>query len=159
MTADGLLRRRTGPHDARQRAHGLAAAARECRTVGGPGLGEDAEIPTGTGIGGDLKYFEGLPLSAVQDASCRATFADYLANGVPTGLLTVAERDSYHLFLLMRTLMDAVAIKGRLQLLDIDASGKSDPTTELTHRQDGVEGYKKRAREIAAEMQKASNAG
>jgi len=123
------------------------------------GLGEDAEIPTGTGIGGDLKYFEGLPLSAVQDASCRATFADYLANGVPTGLLTVAERDSYHLFLLMRTLMDAVAIKGRLQLLDIDASGKSDPTTELTYRQDGVEGYKKRAREIAAEMQKASNAG
>lgn len=119
-------------------------------------LGEDANIPTGTGIGGDLKYFEGLPLSAVQDASCRATAADYLANGVPTALVNVAERDPYHLFLLMRTLMDAVAIKGRLQLLDIDPSGKSDPAKELTYLQDGVEGYKKRARVIAAEMQKAA---
>lgn len=117
-------------------------------------LGKDVEIPTGTGIGGDLKYFEGLPLSAVQDASCRATASDYLANGVPTAILSVAKRDPYHLFLLMRTLMDAVAIKGRLQLLDIDPAGKSDPPTELTYRQDGVEGYKIGARKNAAEMQK-----
>ena len=118
-------------------------------------LGEDAEIPTGTGIGGDLKYFEGLPLSAVQDASCRATASDYNNNGVPTALLNVAERDPYHLFLLMRTLMDAVAIKGRLQLLDIDAAGKSDPPHELTYLQDGVEGYKIGTRENAARLQKA----
>ncbi len=116
-------------------------------------LGEDAPIPMGTGIGGDLKYFEGLPLSAVQDASCRATASDYLSNGVPTAILTVADRDPFNLFLMMRTLMDAVAIKGRLQLLDIAPAGKSDPTTELTYRQDGVEGYKIGTRKNAAGMQ------
>jgi glucose-6-phosphate isomerase len=118
-------------------------------------LGPDALIPTGTGIGGDLKYFEGLPLSAVQDASCRATAADYLSNGVPTAALSIARRDGYHLFLLMRTLMDAVAVKGRLQNLDINEQGVRDPATELTYRQDGVEGYKIGTRQYAAEMQKA----
>lgn len=118
-------------------------------------LGRDVDVPTGTGIGGDLKFFEGLPLAAVQQASGHATVQDYLANGVPTATVTVGKRDSYHLFYLMRTFMDAVAVKGRLQLLDIDAAGKPDPTTELSYRQDGVEGYKIRARENAAEMQKS----
>ncbi len=118
-------------------------------------LGHDTTIPTGTGIGGDLKFFEGLPLSAVQDASCRATYADYLGNGVPTAMLTVSKRDTYHLFLFMRTLMDAVAIKGKLQWLDIGENGLPDPATELTYRQDGVEGYKIKARKNAEEMQKA----
>lgn len=118
-------------------------------------LGPDALLPTGTGIGGDLHYFEGLPLSAVQDASCRATAADYLSNGVPTATLSIARRDGYHLFLLMRTLMDAVAVKGRLQNLDINEQGVRDPATELTYRQDGVEGYKIGTRRYAAEMQKA----
>lgn len=117
-------------------------------------LGPDTVIPTGTGIGGDLKYFEGLPLSAVQDASCRATASNYLENGVPTAVLTCARRDPYHLFLLTRTLMDAVAIKGRLQDLALDANGNFNPTTELTYLQDGVEGYKIGTRQNAAEMQK-----
>jgi glucose-6-phosphate isomerase len=116
-------------------------------------FGPDAEIPRGTGIGGDLKFFEGLPLSAVQDASCRATADDYLANGVPTATLTVAQRDAYHLFLLMRTLMDAVAIKGCLQDLAITPEGKVDPAEDLTYRQDGVEGYKIRTRKNAEAMQ------
>ena len=120
-------------------------------------LGRDISIPRGTGIAGDLRFFEGLPMTAVQDASCRATIADDIANGVPAASLNVAARDEYHLFLLMRTLMDAVAIKGRLQYLDIAASGESDPTTELTYRQDGVEGYKARTRENAAHMQKAAD--
>src|SRR5438270_5086600 len=85
-------------------------------------LGRDANIPRNTGIGGDLKFFEGLPMSAVQDASCRASAADYLANGVPAARLNAARRDGYHLFLLMRTLMDAVAIKGRLQYLEMDGN-------------------------------------
>jgi hypothetical protein len=54
----------------------------------------------------------------------------------------------------MRTLMDAVAIKGRLQYLDINENGVSGPPTELTYQQDGVEGYKKGTRKNAAEMQK-----
>ncbi len=117
-------------------------------------LGPDLTLPTKTGIGGDLKSFEGLPMAAVQDASCRATSADYLDNGVPAAMLNVARRDPYHLFLLMRTLMDAVAVKGRLQYLNIDDQGQPDPTTELTYRQDGVEGYKNGTRANAEEMQR-----
>ncbi len=118
-------------------------------------LGSDARIPTGTGIAGDLKFFEGLPLSAVQDASCRATAADYLSNGVPTATLDIARRDEYHLFLSMRTLMDAVAIKGRLQNLHIDSEGKPNPESDLTYQQPGVEGYKIGTRDNAQSMQKA----
>jgi glucose-6-phosphate isomerase len=117
-------------------------------------LGPDVNIPKDTGIGGDLKFFEGLPMSAVQSASCKATAEDYLANGVPTVSVHVAKRDTYNQFLLMRTLMDAVAIKGRLQYLDINENGVSGPPTELTYQQDGVEGYKKGTRKNAAEMQK-----
>ena len=117
-------------------------------------LGADVQIPKGTGIGGDLKAFEGLQSSDVQDASCRATAADYLANGVPTATLTVAKRDEFHLFLLMRILMDAVAIKGRLQNLHIDAQGNPNPAFDLTYQQDGVEGYKIGTRENAKSMQR-----
>jgi len=137
---NGILR---GPHDK------LAMLIRWAD------LGPDMTIPSGTGIGGDLKFFEGLPMTAVQDASCRASASDYLANGVPTATLDVDKRDERHLFLLMRTLMDAVAIKGKLQLLDIAPSGLPDPTQELTYRQDGVEGYKTGTRKNAEEMQKS----
>ncbi len=116
-------------------------------------LGEDATIPIGSGVGGDLKYFEGLPLSAIQDASCLATCEDYLKNGVPTALLNVPKRDERNLFLLMRTLMDAVAVKGRLQNLALNNAGETDPCNELTYLQDGVEGYKIGTRQKAAEMQ------
>jgi glucose-6-phosphate isomerase len=117
-------------------------------------LGPDAVVPEDTGIGGDLRYFEGLPLTHVQSASCHATAADFIDNGVSTATLTVARRDEYHLFLLMRTLMDAVAIKGRLQNLHVDADGAIRPDADLTYRQDGVEGYKVGTRKNAAEMQR-----
>ena len=52
-------------------------------------------------------------MSAVQDASCRASAADYLANGVPAARLNAARRDGYHLFLLMRTLMDELSCERR----------------------------------------------
>jgi glucose-6-phosphate isomerase len=117
-------------------------------------LGGDARIPQDTGIGGDLKFFEGLPLSAVQDASCMATYADYLANGVSTAVLNIARRDPWHLFLVMRVLMDAVAVKGRLQNLAVDVLGMTNPNTDLTYLQGGVEGYKIGTRKNAAEMQK-----
>jgi glucose-6-phosphate isomerase len=116
-------------------------------------LGPDVNVPTGTGIGGDLKYFEGLPLAKVQDASCQATVDDYLANGVPTAIVTIGKRDAYCFFRLMRTFMDAVAVKGRLQLLQIDEAGRPNAEKDLTYLQHGVEGYKIRAREKAAEMQ------
>jgi len=122
-------------------------------------LGPDAVVPMGSGIGGDLQHFEGLPLSAVQDASCQATAADYLANGVPTATLTVPRRDAPGLFLLMRTLMDAVAVKGRLQGLAVTPEGATDPAADLTYRQDGVEGYKIGTRDIAARMQRAQARG
>jgi glucose-6-phosphate isomerase len=114
--------------------------------------GANLEIPRGTGVGGDLATFEGLTYSNVQDASCRATVADYLANGIPTATLTLAKRDPFRLFLVMRTLMDAVAFKGRLQHLHVRADGASNPATELTYLQHGVEGYKARTRELAAAM-------
>jgi hypothetical protein len=72
---------------------------------------------------------------------------------VPTATLHVANRDPYHLFLLMRTLMDAVAVKGRLQYLDIAPNGQPDAGSDLTYRQDGVEGYKVGTRKNAEKMQ------
>lgn len=116
-------------------------------------LGSPATIPAGSQIGGDLQFFEGLPMQAVQDASCQATMADYLANGVPAASLTMARRDAYHLFLLMRTLMDAVAVKGRLQNLAVNERGATDAASDLTYRQDGVEGYKAGTRANAQRMQ------
>lgn len=115
-------------------------------------LGPDLTIPEGSGIGGDLAAFEGLRMTQAQTASMQGTFDDYTANGLACATLEIARRDGYHLFLLMRTLMDAVAIKGRLQLLDIDTDGNSHPEHDLTYYQDGVEGYKKRTRDNAIKM-------
>jgi len=113
-------------------------------------LGPDLTIPTGSGIGGDLAAFEGLKMTQVQTASWQGTFDDYSANGLSCAVLKLAKRDGYHLFLVMRTLMDAVAIKGRLQLLHIDVDGQF--RRELTYQQDGVEGYKNRTRDNALKM-------
>jgi glucose-6-phosphate isomerase len=115
-------------------------------------LGPDLTIPTGTGVGGDLAAFEGLKMTQVQTASWQGTFDDYTANGLACVTLRLARRDGYHLFLVMRTLMDAVAIKGRLQNLQIDTDGLPHPEHDLTYQQDGVEGYKKRTRENAQKM-------
>lgn len=119
-------------------------------------LGPDLTIPTGTGIGGDLSAFEGLKMTQVQTASWQGTFDDYTANGLACAALRLAKRDGYHLFLVMRTLMDAVAIKGRLQLLHIDVNGKPNPESDLTYQQFGVEGYKQRTRENAQKMKKTT---
>lgn len=115
-------------------------------------LGPDLTIPTGSGIGGDLAAFEGLKMTQVQTASWQGTFDDYTANGLACVTLRLAKRDGYHLFLLMRTLMDMVAIKGRLQLLHIGTDGQPHYERELTYQQDGVEGYKQRTRENAQKM-------
>ncbi|HEV2473177.1 MAG TPA: hypothetical protein VGS41_10960 [Chthonomonadales bacterium] len=115
-------------------------------------LGDDLVIPTGSDIGGDLAAFEGLRMTQVQTASWQGTFDDYAANGLSCVTLELANRDGYHLFLLMRTLMDTVAIKGRMQNLQIDVDGLPHPEHDLTYQQDGVEGYKKRTRENAEKM-------
>lgn len=115
-------------------------------------LGEDLTIPSGSGIKGDLAAFEGLKMTQVQTASWLGTFEDYAANGLACAALKIAKRDGAHLFMLMRVLMDAVAIKGRLQLLHIDDDGKPNPPKDLTYQQDGVEGYKNRTRDNALKM-------
>ncbi len=115
-------------------------------------LGADLTVPTGSGIKGDLSAFEGLTMTQVQTASWKGTFDDYTANGLACCALKIAKRDDYHLFLLMRILMDAVAIKGRLQLLHIGNDGKPNPAKDLTYQQDGVEGYKNRTRDNALLM-------
>ena len=116
-------------------------------------LGEDLEIPTGTGIGGDLQSFEGLKLSQVQMASYLGTAGDLAENGVPHLTLKLGCRDTAHLFALFRVLMDTVAVLGKLHELDRAEDGSIQPTNELTYLQHGVEGYKNRTREQAKQMQ------
>ncbi len=117
-------------------------------------MGEDLTIPTGSGISGDLSAFEGLTMTQVQTASWQGTFEDYTDNGLACVTLQIAKRDAYHLFLLMRVLMDTVAIKGRLQRLEIGVDGQPDLENELTYLQHGVEGYKIRTRDNALKMRK-----
>ncbi len=117
-------------------------------------LGENLTIPTGSGISGDLAAFEGMTMTQVQTASWRGTFEDYTDNGLACVALELPTRDAYHLFLLMRVLMDAVAVKGRLQNLHIAPNGLPNLEKDLTYQQDGVEGYKIRTRENALKMRK-----
>jgi glucose-6-phosphate isomerase len=116
-------------------------------------LGEDLTIPRDTGIGGELAAFEGLKMSQVQAASRQGTQEDLTANGVPNMTLKVGKRDATHLFGLFRVLMDAIAVKGKLQNLDRFDDGSIDPSQELTYLQHGVEGYKNRTRAQALKMQ------
>lgn len=115
-------------------------------------LGPGATIPSGTGIQGELESFEGLGMADVQHASCRATVADYLENGVSTATISCGVRSGACLFALMRVLMDAVALKGRLQGLHVGADDAITPGGDLTYLQHGVEGYKVRTRRNAEEM-------
>jgi len=118
-------------------------------------LGKDLTIPTGTEVGGEMDALEGLSMSQVQMASYRGTAEDLTANGVPNVTLRVARRDERSLGCLLRTLMDTVAVKGRLQRLHISESDTVDYANEKTYLQDGVEGYKERTRRFAQEMKKA----
>ena len=115
-------------------------------------LGPDLMIPGDTGIGGEMEAFERLGMSRVQAASLAGTQQDVTANGVPNVTLRVARRDTVNLFCLFRVLMDAIAVKGKLQCLDVSDDGAIDPTQELTYLQHGVEGYKQRTREAAKAM-------
>ncbi len=95
----------------------------------------------------ELERFAGLSLNEIQDAAWHSTAEDFTADGIPNVTLSVGRRDAKHLFCLMRVLMDAVAVKGRLQGLYLDDGFAADYARELTYRQDGVEGYKRRMRE------------
>lgn len=120
--------------------------------LGWDDLGEDLAIPGDTGIGGEMEAFERLGMAQVQTASLQGTMDDLTANGVPNLILKIGKRDAVHLFALFRILMDAIAIKGKLQNLDVSDAHVIDPSQELTYLQHGVEGYKKRTREQASKM-------
>ena len=114
-------------------------------------LGDDVNVPKDTGIGGELADFEGLSLSQIQTASYRGTAMSFTENGVPNATLILPKRDIGNVCHLMRTLMDTVAVKGRLQGLHLDGT-EFALERELTYRQDAVEDYKRRTREIARRM-------
>ena len=99
-----------------------------------------------------MAAFGGLRMSQAQLASFCGAARDFTARGIPVATLHVARRDERHLGALMRVLMDAVAVKGRLQGLHVNDDGEIDPAGDLTYSQDGVEGYKLRTRELALRM-------
>ncbi len=115
-------------------------------------LGRDLRIPDGTEIGGEMAAFGGLRMCEAQSASYLGTARDFSARGIPNATLHVARRDERHLGALMRVLMDTVAVKGRLQGQHVNDAGEVDPAADLTYSQDGVEGYKERTRDLAAQM-------
>lgn len=104
-------------------------------------LGDDVRIPEATGIGGGFAAFEGKLMSQIQTASYRGTALNFNEEGVRNATLILPKRDIGSVCQLMRTLMDTVAVKGRLQGLHLDGTQVA-LEEELTYRQDGVEGYK-----------------
>jgi len=100
----------------------------------------------------ELAELGGLKLSELQMASYSGTSEDFTQKGVPNVTLTISKRDVKNVIALMRILMDTVAVKGRLQGLHLDANGFIDFEKELTYLQDGVEGFKKGTRKLAAEI-------
>lgn len=108
-------------------------------------LGQDLELPTRTGMDKKLTTFEGMSLTHLQTASYLGTALDFREKGVSTATLTLPKRDVQAVCQLMRILMDAIAVKGRLQGLHLENPGG----TELTYLQDGVEGYKQNFRSFA----------
>ena len=110
-------------------------------------------VPGDPGVTGELAKLKGLRFSDIQDASYTGTQADLAANGVPNVTIEVPRRDEGCLFQLMRVLMDAVAVKGKLQGLHVTLAGEPDPCFEPTYQQDGVEGYKNQMRKVVEELQ------
>ncbi len=115
-------------------------------------LGTDLTIPIGN-EGNGLDAFKGLSMNDSQTASYRGTEMDFTDKDIPNVTLTLPRRDISNLCQLMRTLMDTVAVKGRLQGLhltdDVPMLEK-----ELTYHQSAVEGYKLRTEEIARDMKR-----
>ena len=108
-------------------------------------LGPDLVLPKDTGMDSKLIEFEGMSMTHMQTASYRGTALDFGENGVSSATLTLPKRDVQFVCRLMRTLMDTIAVKGRLQGLHLDNDGGD----ELTYLQDGVEGYKRKFRSFA----------
>jgi len=115
-------------------------------------LGSDLTIPS-VNEGKGLEAFEGLPMNDSQTASYRGTEMDFTDNDIPNVTLTLPHRDTRNVCQLMRTFMDTVAVKGRLQELHL-TDGVQTLAEELTYHQSAVEGYKKRTEEIARSMKK-----
>ena len=105
-------------------------------------LGPDLVLPTDTEMDKKLVDLEGLSMTHMQTASYRGTALDFSENSVPNATLVLPKRDIQSVCRLMRTLMDTIAVKGRLQGLHLDNRSGN----ELTYLQDGVEGYKRNFR-------------
>lgn len=105
-------------------------------------LSPDFVLPTNTKMDEKLVDIEGLSMTHMQTASYRGTALDFSHNSVPNATLVLPKRDVQSVCRLMRTLMDTIAVKGRLQGLHLDNKGRN----ELTYLQDGVEGYKQNFR-------------
>ena len=115
-------------------------------------LGADLTIPS-ENEGSSLEAFKGLSMNDSQTASYRGTEMDFTEKDIPNVTLTLPRRDIRNLCQLMRTLMDTVAVKGRLQELHL-TDGVPILEKELTYHQSDVEGYKKRTEEIARNMKR-----
>lgn len=114
-------------------------------------LGADLTIPSGND--NELEAFAGLSMNDSQTASYRGTEMDFTDKDIPNVTLTLPSRDISNVCQLMRTLMDTVAVKGRLQGLHL-SDGVPMLAEELTYHQSAVEGYKLRTEEIAREMKR-----
>lgn len=143
-----------GPTSNHSILNGILAGPREKAVlfVHWEDLGADLSIPKAKEDSG-LDAFAGLSMNDCQTASYRGTEMDFTDNDIPNVTLTLPKRDISNLCLLMRTLMDTVAVKGRLQELHLTDS-VSKLSDELTYHQSAVEGYKKRTEEIAREMKR-----
>ncbi|MCG9128780.1 hypothetical protein JT359_14390 [Candidatus Poribacteria bacterium] len=141
-----------GPTSNHSILNGILAGPREKAIVfiHWENLGTDLIIPKGDENSG-LKAFEGLSMTDSQTASYRGTEEDFTDEGIPNATLTIPKRDISNLCELMRTLMDTVAVKGKLQNLHI-TDGNISLEDELTYHQSAVEGYKKRTEAIAQKM-------
>ncbi|NSW55999.1 MAG: hypothetical protein HPY44_08300 [Armatimonadetes bacterium] len=114
-------------------------------------MGEDLYVPADSSIEGSLQTFMNRQMTRLNRASFEGTFADFRDQGVPALAISCPDRSAESLFFLMRVLMDAVAVKGRLQSLHIDRDWKVNPPKELTYQQEGVEGYKEAMRRFLAD--------
>ena len=108
-------------------------------------LEPDLVLPSDTKMDQKLADFEGLSMTHMQTASYLGTALDFRENSVSNATLVLPKRDIQSVSRLMRTLMDTIAVKGRLQGLHLDNGGGN----ELTYLQDGVEGYKRNFRSFA----------
>ena len=143
-----------GPTSNHSILNGILAGPREKAVlfVHWEDLGADLSIPKAK-EGSGLDAFEGLSMNDCQTASYRGTEMDFTDNDIPNVTLTLPKRNIGNLCQLMRTLMDTVAVKGKLQELHL-VNGVQKLTDELTYHQSAVEGYKKRTEKIAREMKR-----